>query len=176
MLKRIVLLCLFLVCSSLPAFAHENNSLTIEPVGLYWGMDNVEFEHLFARHEALAFRANFSDYYAPGWSAYGAGAGMSYRFFPFTLMRAPRGLWLGPAADVVVTQASHGDVAATGVLAGAGAEIGYKWLFGGRHVAFVVSPFAKAQYWFGNFAVDNTPLPIFHGADIYLGLSLGIAF
>jgi len=174
--KSLIVPTLALFCT-LAAAAHAapKNSLTLEPVGLYWNIGNVELEHLFERRSAWAFRANYSNYHSADWIAPGLGGGASFRYFPLPRLRAPRGLWFGPAADVLVTNVEHRNRIATGVLTGLGAEIGYKWLFG-RKVAFVVSPFAKAQYWFGDIAVDRDPYPAFHGLHTYLGVSIGFAF
>jgi hypothetical protein len=176
-MKRILLLAgLFtLVGGTLTAGAYPRNSLTVEPLGLYFGEANVEFEHVYERQMAYAFRANFVDSTVPDWTGNGVGVGASLRFFPIAHLHAPKGLWFGPSVDATTTTFTYHEQTATALAWGVGGDIGYKFLFG-HSLAFVISPFASVRYWGGSSTLDGAQYPRLHGATVGLGASVGLAF
>jgi len=74
MKRMLLLVALFLLgTGALSAGAYPRNSLTVEPLGLYFGIANVEFEHVYERQMAYAFRANYVDSTDPDWTGNGVG-------------------------------------------------------------------------------------------------------
>ncbi len=167
--------CLVLALLSSLASAYPRNSLTVEPLGLYFGMANVEFEHVYERKMAYAFRANYIDRSTLDWTANGVGGGASLRYFPISRLRAPKGLWFGPAVDFTQSTFHYHNQTATALLYAVGADIGYKFLFG-HSIGFVISPFASVRYWGGGAALDGVNYPNVRQATLGAGVSVGLAF
>lgn len=157
-----------------PAYGSPDNSLTLQPVGLLFGIGNVEYENLLSDTNAIAARINFFNWGLGDWNTSGIGAGVSYRFFPLHQEQAPRGLWYGPAVDILNVSSTFEGASGSSLFVSILGEVGYKWLFG-REIALVVSPFLNLGYTIGSLQIGDSSLP-WGGLTFNLGLSAGVAF
>jgi hypothetical protein len=177
MFRKLLLACLlFTLGVFLAAAAHATprHSITVQPIGLLFGIGNVEYEGMISNNNAWAARLDFFSLGLGDWNTSGIGVGASYRFFPIKKIRAPRGLWFGPAVDIMNVSSKYlGQTNGSAFVSILG-EIGYKWLFG-NEVAFVVSPFADLGYTVGSLRIGDSTLP-WGGFTFGLGCSIGIAF
>ncbi|MEW6517634.1 MAG: hypothetical protein AB1439_12110 [candidate division FCPU426 bacterium] len=142
------------------------NSVTFDPVGLAFGLGNLEYQRLISPTAALAGRILFGG---------GFGAGASYRFFVLDNVSPQEGLWVGPGMDVYGFSYSNAGQTASGFFLTPRAEGGYRLLFQvSDQVAFVVSPSLALGFTIGSVSVGGST---FGGGVFFgLGIGLGVAF
>lgn len=150
---------------SLNLFA-QSKAVTVNPLGLFFGALNVQYEFRYDSDNSIALRANFVGYDIGSFSNSAFGFGGTYRWYHST--RPVVGLWYGPSADILFWTAKEKRIVApatyTSSFLGLGGDIGYKWNF--NH--FGVEIFGGLRYYFGEIAGLS-----FGGASLIAGLNLG---
>ncbi|MCX8057358.1 MAG: DUF3575 domain-containing protein [Ignavibacteria bacterium] len=162
-MKKIVFL--FLLLFSASTFA-QSKAITVNPIGLFWGALNVQYEFRYDVDNSIALRANFVGYDIGSFSNSAFGLGGTLRWYH---SRKPVvGLWYGPSADILFWTAKEKSLIApdtfTSSFLGLGGDIGYKWNFN----QFAVEIYGGLRYYFG----EITGLS-FGGASLIAGLNLG---
>lgn len=142
------------------------NSVTFDPVGLAFGMANLEYQRMLSPTAALAGRVLFGG---------GFGAGASYRFYLLDNVSPQEGLWVGPGLDLYGYSYSAGGETASGFFFTPKAEGGYRLLFQvSDQIAFVVAPSLALGFTIGSVSVGGST---FGGGVFFgLGIGLGVAF
>jgi hypothetical protein len=142
------------------------NALTFDPLGIAFGVGNLEYQRLITPTSALAGRLLF------GW---GFGAGASWRFYLLDNARPPEGLYLGPGLDFTTYTYNFGGQSASAMFFLPKAEVGYRFMFPmSEKISFVVSPNLALGMSFGSVSVGGST----YGGGFFFGLGcgLGIAF
>jgi hypothetical protein len=176
-MKKTLLMCLsvfifisFIQVGNLNAQHEKSQNITVNPVGLVFGLLTVEYEKALSEKNSFTIRGNFLSRDIGDIDTTIFGAGGSYRFFPKKV--APSGLYYGPSADVVYAKAKSGSASASGVFFFVGGDGGYKWIFKG---GFVVDAGVSVGFYFGKLEVGYTELD-FGGFTLGLRLGLGYAW
>ena len=174
-MKKSLLICLslivfitFIQVGNLNAQHDKSQNITVNPIGLVFGLVTVEYEKAVSAKNSFTIRGNFLSRDLGGLEATIFGAGGSYRFFPKKL--APSGLYYGPSVDVVYAKAKSSWNSASGVFFFLGGDGGYKWIFKG---GFVVDAGISAGFSFGKVEVGSTELDY---GGFTLGLRLGLGY
>jgi len=155
---------------------NPRNALTVQPLGLALGIGNLEYEHMLGPDTAGAVRLNFFTRSLGDWNANAIGIGGSYRWFvPLGTETPPRGLWYGPAIDLLNINAKFGGDSGSSNFVQLAGEIGYKWIF--RQTSnLVVSPLAQLGYNLGSLSIGGNNLA-YGGRFVFnVGLTVGLAF
>lgn len=157
------------------AQAEIGNSITVNPLGFVgWGPD-IEYEAVMDPGSALAIRAKFGGWSLGDWSNTAIGGGLSWRFFLNDELKAPRGLWVGPAVDLLnVTAGYQNEPGVSTLFTSIYGQLGYKWVFG-QKIGFVLSPYINLGYSMGSITVLDNTLSA-NGFLFGLGLAIGVAF
>lgn len=146
--------------------AQPNKAITVNPLGLFWGVMNVQYEFQHTPANSIAIRANFVGYDMGSFSNSAFGIGGSYRWYADK--KPVVGLWYGPSTDFLFWSAKEKNKVAPNVhnstFFGLGGDIGYKWNFS----QFGVEIFGGLRYYFGEIG----ELP-FGGASLVAGLNIG---
>lgn len=142
------------------------NSITFDPVGLAFGLANLEYQRMISPTSALAGRILIGN---------GFGAGASYRFYVLDNVSPQEGLWIGPALDLYGFSYSYAGQTASGFFVTPKAEGGYRLLFQlNDQLAFVLSPSLALGFTLGSVSVGGSSFG--GGAYIGLGIGIGLAF
>ncbi len=177
MLPLVLALCLTIpmALSRTAAAEGPSNSITINPLGFVgWGPD-IEYQGVINPGSAFALRLKVGGWGIGDWSNTALGGGASWRFFLQEENPAPRGLWVGPAVDVLSVTSKYQDYdAVTSMIYSIYGQLGYSWLFG-KKVAFVLSPFLNLGFSSGSISVADNNLN-FSGFLFGIGLAIGVAF
>lgn len=164
MKRLIALYILIFLVSNLNA--QPNKAIMINPLGLFWGVMNVQYEFRYTSENSIAVRANFVGYDIGSFSNSAFGLGGSYRWY--SKSKPVVGLWYGPSADLLFWSAKEKNRIAPATykssFLGIGGDVGYKWNFN----QFGVEIFGGLRYYFGEIAGLS-----FGGASLVAGLSLG---
>jgi len=157
--------------------SRPQSSVTVNPIGLAYGIANLEYEHLLGADTAGAARVNFFSRGLGDFNANAIGFGASYRWFaPLgTTEAAPRGLWYGPSVDYLQVNAKFAGDNSTSSFFQVSGDIGYKWILA-ETANLVLSPFAQLGYMLGSLSVANNNLDYGNRFVINVGLSVGLAF
>ncbi|NPV12000.1 MAG: DUF3575 domain-containing protein [Ignavibacteria bacterium] len=146
--------------------AQPDKAIMVNPLGLFWGVMNVQYEFKYKNENSIALRANFVGYDIGSFSNSAFGLGGSYRWYSKT--RPVVGLWYGPSADLLFWSAKEKNRAMPSTyrnsFLGIGGDIGYKWNFN----QFGLEIFGGLRYYFGEIAGLS-----FGGVSIIGGVSLG---
>jgi hypothetical protein len=163
---------------------HIQNCLTLEPVGLVFGLATLEYERMLGRDFSIAagYKFNqpsrtydFADDVGPTLTYWGWQG--SLRYYPLKKFYAPRGLWFGPTFEHVNKYYDdyHALFQYTNVLA----EAGFKFILVERW-GMVVSPFLGLGYsWCKGDAIkrqDCDPILPSSGIAFVLGCAVGLGF
>jgi hypothetical protein len=142
------------------------NAVTIDPIGVAFGVGNLEYQRLITPTSALAGRVLF------GW---GFGVGASWRFFLLDNVRAPEGLYLGPGLDLYGYTYNFGGQSASAMFFMPKADFGYRFMFPmSERISFVLAPNLSLGMSFGSVSVGGST---YSGGFFFgLGCGLGIAF
>lgn len=144
----------------------QSRAIMVNPLGLFLGALNVQYEFRYDPDNSIALRANFVGYDIGNYSNSAFGLGGSYRWYHST--KPILGLWYGPSADILFWSAKEKNknlpVTYSSTFLGLGGDIGYKWNF--NH--FGVEIFGGLRYYIG----EITGLS-FGGASLIAGLNLG---
>lgn len=174
-MKKSLLICLsvivfitFIQVGNLNAQHDKSQNITVNPIGLVFGLVTVEYEKAVSAKNSFTIRGNFFSRELGSIDTTAFGAGGSYRFFPKKL--APSGLYFGPSADFVYAKAKASWASASGVFFAVGGDAGYKWIFKG---GFVVDAGLSASFYFGTVEVGSTELDY---GGFTLGLRLGLGY
>lgn len=157
------------------ARAEISSDITVNPLGFVgWGPD-IEFETAIGDTSALAIRGKIGGWTLGDWKNTSYGGGLSWRFYLNDELKAPRGLFVGPAVDVLSVTSSYQDGdSANAMFTSIYCQLGYKWIFG-QKVGFVLAPFLNLGYSMGSLSVGDNTLDA-NGFLFGLGLALGIGF
>lgn len=136
------------------------NVISANPVGLIFGVANVEWEHKIRPDLSIAPAGLFASY--GDWTMYGVGVTAKKYHLP----TAPRGLWYG--GNVNIAQVSWDGLGSdtnstTGF--GIGGWVGHKWIY---QNGFTIEPSAGLQYYSAGDAAIS-------GVGFGLGLQIGMA-
>ncbi len=156
----------------------KTNSITTNPLGMIFGVYNIEYQrHLAEKH---AVGASFSFWKPRILDLSNIGADISYNFYS---KGGFEGLWIRPAIDLGVTKWTYTDVGTidanlnyvpgkeveeSAFTFGAGATIGYKWTWA---KGFTMGVAGGLKYTAGDFAGIE-----FGGVGPALRYDLGFAF
>lgn len=177
--KRIFLLVLLVgfvfVATATIAMAQEKPTqiLSVNPLGLAFGILDVEYQKNISDSAAWAVRGNYWSTGVGSWKWSAIGAGGSYR--GFFSPNAPAGGYWGVGVDALSLSAEYKystkTETASSFFFGPAGELGYRWLF----EKFSVNAGAKVMYLLGSIEIANTKIPI---SGIVPGgvLSLGYAW
>lgn len=164
-MKNYFILVLILLVN-LNLYAQHNKAVMVNPLGLFWGVMNIQYEFRYTAENSIALRANFVGYDLGSFSNSAFGFGGSYRWYPNT--KPVVGLWYGPSADLLFWSAKEKNRIVpntyTSSFFGIGGDVGYKWDFN----QFGVEIFGGLRYYFGQIAGLS-----FGGASLVAGLNLG---
>lgn len=165
-MKKILFLVFVFLINHSNSFSQAGKAITVNPIGLFYGVMNVQYEFRHDVDNSIALRANFVGYDIGSFSNSAFGFGGTYRWYHST--RPVVGLWYGPSADLLFWTAKEKNrirpESYTRLFLGLGGDIGYKWNF--NH--FGVEIFGGLRYYFG----EITGLA-FGGASLIAGLNLG---
>jgi len=138
------------------------NSITFDPVGLAFGLANLEYQRLITPTSALAGRLLLG---------YGFGVGGSYRFYLLDNVSPQEGLWVGPGLDLYGFSYSYGGETASGFFVTPRAEGGYRLLFQvSDRIALVLAPSLALGFTIGSVSVGGSTF----GGGVYFGLGIGL--
>ncbi len=162
-MKKIII---FLILSFNSILFSQTKAITVNPVGLFLGALNVQYEFRYDPDNSIALRANFVGYDIGSFSNSAFGLGATYRWYHST--KPVIGLWYGPSADILFWTAKEKKPINPGTYTssflGIGGDIGYKWNL--DH--FGVEVFGGMRYYFGQIAGLS-----FGGASLIAGVNLG---
>lgn len=157
---------LLIVISNTIIFAQPKRAVMVNPLGLFWGVMNVQYEFRYDNDNSIALRANFVGYDIGSFSNSAFGFGGSYRWYQNS--KPVIGLWYGPSADILFWNAREKHlitpVTHSSTFLGVGGDIGYKWNFN----QFGVEVFGGLRYYFGQIEGLS-----FGGTSLIAGINLG---
>lgn len=160
------LLILFAILFYAHTLLAQSKAVTVNPLGLFWGVLNVQYEFRYEKDNSIALRANFVGYDIGSFSNSAFGFGGTYRWYHST--KPVVGLWYGPSADLLFWTAKEKNKITSATykssFLGVGGDIGYKWNFN----QFGVEIYGGLRYYIGDIA----GLP-FGGASLIAGVNLG---
>ncbi len=163
-MKRIIFISFFFILQLLSA--QSSKAVMVNPLGLFWGVMNVQYEFRYDIDNSIALRTNFVGYDIGSFSNSAFGIGASYRWYNKT--KPVVGFWYGPSADILFWSAKDkvkiSPTTYKSSFLGIGGDAGYKWDF--NH--FGVEIFGGLRYYFGDIAGLS-----FGGASLIAGLNLG---
>ncbi len=163
-MKRTMLF-LIIFFFNFPLFS-QSRAVSINPLGLFWGVLNVQYEFRYDLDNSIALRANFVGYDIGTFSNSAFGFGGTYRWYHST--KPVVGLWYGPSADILFWSAKQKNritpATYNSSFLGIGGDIGYKWNFN----QFGVELYGGLRYYFGEIAGLS-----FGGASLIAGVNLG---
>lgn len=164
-MKKLALI-VILIYSIVPLFAQPRKAITVNPLGLFWGVLNVQYEFYYEKNNSISVRGNFVGYEIGSFSNTAFGVGSTYRWYHNK--KPVVGLWYGPSADLLIWSAKEKARLSTNtyqsLFLGLGGDVGYKWNFN----QFGVEVFGGLRYYFGHIANLD-----FGGAALIAGVSLG---
>ncbi len=163
-MKKILFLLLLLFTFS--NLSGQSKAIMVNPLGLFWGVMNVQYEFRYDSDNSIALRANFVGYDIGTFSNSAFGFGGSYRWYHST--KPVVGLWYGPSADLLFWTAREKNRFAPSTyrssFLGLGGDVGYKWNFN----QFGVEVYGGLRYYLGEIAGLS-----FGGASLIAGINLG---
>lgn len=154
--------------------------ISVNPLGLVFGITNVEYEKVFKDNTTWALRGLYWGQETGDWSWSAIGAGGSYRkyFSPNTNPKVFTGGFWGAGVDFLNISAdleSFGDTeSGSAFFFGPKGEIGYKWLLGQEN-NISVSIAGELGYYMGSLEIADTSIP-FSGIAFGLPVNIGYAW
>jgi len=164
-MKKIILFSLLIL---LPNFisAQSKKFIGVNPLGLFWGVLNIQYEFHYDKDNSIAIRGNFVGYSIGSFSNNALGAGASYRWYHDK--KPIIGLFYGPSVDLLIWTAEEKNKTLPethqSLFLGLGGEVGYKWNFN----QFGVELYGGLRYYLGHISNLN-----FGGASLIAGVNLG---
>jgi hypothetical protein len=165
-----------------------NQDITLEPLGFIFGAGTLAYEHLINRNSSWVAGVKFGGLTLGDWQ-YGAfGVEGAYRFFPLKKFRAPRGLWFGPAVEIMNYSWSYHNpydnytASISTTYVNLLAEAGWQFIFGSESAGFVLSPYLGMGYSLGmgtttlDYYGTTETIPNGGGFTAFIGCSLGFGF
>jgi hypothetical protein len=179
-MKKILLISLsvFLLVGGGVAFSAEKvkQVISFNPVGLIFGIANVEYERNIDDASTWALRGLYWGHETGGWSWSAFGAGGRYRGYFYPKPKAPAGGFWGAGVDLLSMSADYTlwDVteSASAFFFGPTGEIGYKWLFGG---GFALGISGEVGYYIGSLEILGSEIPA-SGFGVGASVNLGYAW
>ncbi|KPJ50206.1 hypothetical protein AMJ40_03550 [candidate division TA06 bacterium DG_26] len=169
----------FLLVTGIGLAEGPKNVVAFQPLGLAWGLANVEYERAFAPKASFAVRADVmylswtieAETESQDASLTGFGGGSSLRFYP--LASAPKRAYAGFDIDLVHVTGTNEVTDETGsaTFFTVGGVIGWKWLIAD---AFAVALDIGTMYFAGSLDVGDEDAGLAGlrpKADLYIGLA-----
>lgn len=162
-----------LLLSAAPIWAAEPTeqkmSITANPVGLIFGIANVQFAYKLNDNMALSIRGSYWGRTIGDWKWSSFGFGGAFQYFP--MKSSLRGLYVGPDASVVFMSAEYDDDKDNTTFFGVGAEVGYRFVW---KSGFTLDLSTGIQYLIGKLEIGDEEFP--YGGFGWAGIGLGLGY
>jgi hypothetical protein len=156
----------------------RDNDITVNPLGLAFGLGNVSYERALSKENSWLVGANFGSYGVVDNRLTIFGATGAYRWW-FDQEKALNGWFLGPELKIETVSWAFGvsdtNYTATGSFFGGGVQGGYQWVF---RNGFTLNLGLNFDYLAGSVStnVSGAPTLGFGGSGFGANLGLGYAF
>lgn len=147
--------------------------LSVNPVGIIFGMVNGEYERIFKDKSSFLLRGAYSGNKIGDWKWSAMGIGGGYRKY-FTSQAMLKGGFWGFGVDFSNTSAEYLRIKASSFWIVPGGEIGYRWLLGGNE-NFSVSVNGGLRLHIGSLKILGKSIPM-QGIAPGIGVNLGYAW
>jgi len=152
--------------------------VSVNPVGLIFGIADVEYQQNIDKSSAWAVEALYWGHKIVDWSWSAVGAGGSYRkwFFSFKGENptAPEGGYWSVGVDALFLSATYASERASSFSFGPRGGVGYRWLLGSKK-NFSISVGIEVMYYFGSIEILGVKMP-YTGIGYSTPLSIGYAW